>query len=89
MVFEYMDFDLSSLLSSKQMVPLISPLLALLDLLISLSLSLQIFSPSHVRCYAKQLFSGLHYMHRNNILHRDIKGEPSPFLSLPPLLLLN
>jgi serine/threonine protein kinase len=85
MVFEYMDFDLSSLLSSKQMVPLIH----LLDLLISLSLSLQIFSPSHVRCYAKQLFSGLHYMHRNNILHRDIKGEPSPFLSLPPLLLLN
>jgi len=32
-------------------------------------------SPAHIKCYMKQLLSGLHYCHSNNVLHRDIKGS--------------
>jgi cyclin-dependent kinase 12/13 len=35
------------------------------------------FSEAQIKCYMQQLFEGLHYCHRNNILHRDVKGSPA------------
>ncbi len=32
-----------------------------------------IFSAPEVMCLTKQLLTGVHYMHRQNILHRDMK----------------
>lgn len=33
------------------------------------------FSTPQIKCYLRQLLTGLYYCHRNNILHRDIKGS--------------
>lgn len=33
------------------------------------------FSEPQVKCYMKQLFSGLEHCHKNGVLHRDIKGS--------------
>ncbi|CAA2986785.1 probable serine threonine- kinase At1g54610 [Olea europaea subsp. europaea] len=33
------------------------------------------FTEAQVKCYMKQLLSGLDYCHRNGVLHRDIKGS--------------
>lgn len=30
---------------------------------------------SHLRCFARQMLEGLHYIHENKVIHRDIKGE--------------
>ena len=35
---------------------------------------LQEITSGHVKCYMKQLLSGLHYLHVKKILHRDIKS---------------
>ncbi|XP_019152758.1 PREDICTED: probable serine/threonine-protein kinase At1g54610 [Ipomoea nil] len=52
LVFEYMEHDVSGLLSSPEVK----------------------FSESQVKCYMKQLLSGLEHCHSRGIMHRDIKG---------------
>lgn len=32
------------------------------------------FTVPQIKCYMKQLLSGLHYCHANEVLHRDVKG---------------
>ena len=33
------------------------------------------FSPAQIKSYTKQLLCGVSYMHKNHILHRDMKGN--------------
>ncbi|TKY46595.1 Cyclin-dependent kinase C-2 [Spatholobus suberectus] len=33
------------------------------------------FTVPQIKCYMRQLLTGLHYCHVNQVLHRDIKGS--------------
>jgi len=33
------------------------------------------FAENQIKCFVKQLLTGLHYCHKRNIMHRDIKGS--------------
>ncbi|KAK6138267.1 hypothetical protein DH2020_028014 [Rehmannia glutinosa] len=54
------------------------------------------FSVPQIKCYMRQLLTGLHYCHVNQVLHRDIKGDHNANLTnrvitlwyRPPELLL-
>ncbi|KAA8542482.1 hypothetical protein F0562_023645 [Nyssa sinensis] len=52
LVFEYMEHDISGLLSCPDIK----------------------FSEAQVKCYMKQLLSGLEHCHSRGVMHRDIKG---------------
>ncbi|CAK9148025.1 unnamed protein product [Ilex paraguariensis] len=52
LVFEYMEHDISGLLSCPDIK----------------------FSEAQVKCYLKQLLSGLEHCHSRSVMHRDIKG---------------
>ncbi|XP_059642722.1 protein IMPAIRED IN BABA-INDUCED STERILITY 1 isoform X2 [Cornus florida] len=52
LVFEYMEHDISGLLSSPDIK----------------------FTDAQVKCYMKQLLSGLEHCHSRGVMHRDIKG---------------
>jgi hypothetical protein len=32
------------------------------------------FSLPQIKCYAQQMFRALYFVHKNNIIHRDVKG---------------
>ncbi|PPS09893.1 hypothetical protein GOBAR_AA10753 [Gossypium barbadense] len=53
LVFEYMEHDITGLLSCPDIK----------------------FSESQIKCYMKQLLSGLDHCHSRGIMHRDIKGS--------------
>ncbi|PIN21910.1 Cdc2-related protein kinase [Handroanthus impetiginosus] len=52
LVFEYMEHDISGLISSPEVT----------------------FTEAQVKCYMKQLLSGLEHCHSRGVMHRDIKG---------------
>ncbi|XP_076960657.1 protein IMPAIRED IN BABA-INDUCED STERILITY 1-like isoform X1 [Bidens hawaiensis] len=52
LVFEYMEHDISGLLSSPDIK----------------------FTQPQIKCYMKQLLSGLEHCHSRGVMHRDIKG---------------
>jgi len=60
-VFEFMDHDLMGLMDTAQLSA-------------SASGEPTGFPLPMIKCFAKQLLSGLHYCHKRNIMHRDIKG---------------
>ncbi|KAE9602199.1 putative protein-serine/threonine kinase CMGC-CDK-CRK7-CDK9 family [Lupinus albus] len=53
LVFEYMQHDITGLLSRPEIK----------------------FSESQIKCYMKQLLSGLEHCHSRGVMHRDIKGS--------------
>ncbi|KAK7304658.1 hypothetical protein VNO77_42543 [Canavalia gladiata] len=53
LVFEYMEHDITGLLSSPNIK----------------------FSEAQIKCYMKQLLSGLEHCHLRGVMHRDIKGS--------------
>ena len=80
MVFEYMDHDLTGLADRPEMrftVPQIKVLLQILfkpNISCSNSFKHCLTCFSWPKCYMRQLLTGLHYCHVNQVLHRDIKG---------------
>ncbi|KAF5477080.1 hypothetical protein F2P56_003758 [Juglans regia] len=53
LVFEYMEHDITGLLSCPDIK----------------------FSESQIKCYVKQLLSGIEHCHSRGVMHRDIKGS--------------
>jgi len=61
MVFEYLDYDLAGLIEYSNRSAMDN------------DIQVRITS-AHVKCYFKQLLEGVCHMHKNKILHRDLKG---------------
>lgn len=53
MVFEYLEYDLTGILDTKEIK----------------------FTADHIKSWSNQLLKGCHYMHVNQIVHRDLKAS--------------
>ena len=77
MVLGYVDYDMAGLMGNEHVVSDYGVLVIVVHRhrLFLRIYFFQNFTPAHVQSYMKQLLTGVHYMHKNNILHRDIKGS--------------
>lgn len=81
MVFEYMDHDLTGL-ADRPGMRFAVPQIKVIEVPMAFRWSMFPFSwfftspflTMLFQCYMKQLLTGLHYCHVNQVLHRDIKG---------------
>ena len=53
MVFDYMEYDLTGILETKEIN----------------------LTQDHIKSWARQLLSGTYYMHKNQVIHRDLKAS--------------
>ncbi|KAK6924619.1 Protein kinase domain [Dillenia turbinata] len=75
LVFEYMEHDLAGL-AAFQGIKFTEPQLSVVNSFIIVAyLLLSNCLMCQVKCYMKQLLSGLEHCHKNGVLHRDIKGS--------------
>ncbi|RYR45049.1 hypothetical protein Ahy_A08g041297 isoform B [Arachis hypogaea] len=71
LVFEYMEHDITGLLSSPQ-VKFTEPQLRFSSYS---CLTEEVIFGVQIKCYMKQLLSGLQHCHSRGVMHRDIKGS--------------
>ena len=74
-VFEFMEHDLMGLQDTAKVPSILAA--AVLSGLPQCQFTLPM-----IKCFAKQLLCGLHYCHKRNIMHRDIKGALHAFKPL-------